>query len=104
MLRVQDTVADEEEASEEDAADAMDEGDIVRQEDEKDEGRPGAAQTPALYTHKGQFNPHAARAEKKRAKKRAKAQALVDDYDFEEAFGEPALQEGEAAPSAQQGP
>eukprot|EP00236_Picocystis_salinarum_P000854 CAMPEP_0183832638 /NCGR_PEP_ID=MMETSP0807_2-20130328/5546_1 /TAXON_ID=88271 /ORGANISM="Picocystis salinarum, Strain CCMP1897" /LENGTH=585 /DNA_ID=CAMNT_0026078387 /DNA_START=31 /DNA_END=1788 /DNA_ORIENTATION=+ len=50
-----------------------------------------AAETRELYTQQGQYNPHMARAEKKRQKKQ-KQQSLEDhspeeDYDFEEDWG-----------------
>lgn len=64
---------------------------------EMEEGKPvsvpdtSAAETRELYTQQGQYNPHMARAEKKRQKKQ-KQQSLVDqspeeDYDFEEDWG-----------------
>jgi len=45
-----------------------------------------ADQTAELYNASGQFNPHAARALKKKAKKQQK-RASGDAYDFAEAFG-----------------
>ncbi|KAK9814574.1 hypothetical protein WJX72_008095 [[Myrmecia] bisecta] len=47
----------------------------------------GKAQTEALYSEEGQFNPHKARADKKRAKKN-KELGDPDAFDFDEAFGE----------------
>jgi len=43
----------------------------------------GSSQNAVLYSAEGQFNPHAARAAKKAAKKRA-AQSQDEDYDFAE--------------------
>lgn len=45
-----------------------------------------ADQTAELYNASGQFNPHAARALKKKAKKQQK-RSSGDAYDFAEAFG-----------------
>lgn len=51
-----------------------------------------AVQTPALYDQEGQYNPHAARAEKKRRKKARVIGLEVQDagedaeFDFNEAF------------------
>ncbi len=45
-----------------------------------------ADQTAELYNASGQFNPHAARALKKKTKKQQK-RASGDAYDFAEAFG-----------------
>lgn len=45
-----------------------------------------ADQTTELYSASGQFNPHAARASKKKAKKQQK-RSSGDAYDFAEAFG-----------------
>ncbi len=45
-----------------------------------------ADQTTELYSASGQFNPHAARASKKKAKKQQK-RSSGEAYDFAEAFG-----------------
>lgn len=47
----------------------------------------GAHQTEMLYQEAGQFNPHVARAEKKRRKRESKL-GLGDDFDFAEAFAD----------------
>eukprot|EP00884_Botryococcus_braunii_P021561 jgi/Botrbrau1/8089/Bobra.0230s0014.1 len=55
-------------------------------------GRPlSAVQTPALYDQEGQYNPHAARAERKRRKKLKVLGAPgvdLEDYDFNEGFAQ----------------
>ncbi|KAL0045389.1 hypothetical protein WJX82_005453 [Trebouxia sp. C0006] len=48
--------------------------------------KPTSDQTAELYNASGQFNPHAARALKKKAKKQQK-RSSGDAYDFAEAFG-----------------
>lgn len=48
---------------------------------------PAVHQTEKLYQQAGQFNPHAARAEKKRKKRESKL-GLGDDFDFAEAFAD----------------
>ena len=47
----------------------------------------GSSQTEQLYGEAGQFNPVAARAEKKKRKKQKKL-SLGDDYNFAEAFAD----------------
>ena len=47
----------------------------------------GESQARELYSAPEQFNPHAARAQKKKAKKQKK-QPVAEQYDFEEAFGQ----------------
>ena len=49
----------------------------------------GDSQAQELYSAPDQFNPHAARAQKKKAKKQKK-QPAAEQYDFDEAFGQQA--------------
>eukprot|EP00894_Picocystis_sp_ML_P004436 jgi/Pico_ML_1/54953/g87.t1 len=62
-----------------------------------------AAETRELYTQQGQYNPHMARAEKKRQKKQKQhslgGPPLEEDYDFEEDWGSEDS-EGPLVPSA----
>lgn len=46
----------------------------------------GASQARELYSEPEQYNPHAVKAQKKKAKKQKKQ--LVEQYDFAEAFGQ----------------
>lgn len=46
-----------------------------------------AAQADKLYSEKGQFNPQAARADKKKLKRQKKV-SLGDDFNFAEAFAD----------------
>lgn len=55
----------------------------------------GSAQTEKLYTESNQFNPAAARAEKKRRKKDKKV-SLGDDFDFAEAFADEVVLDDDA--------
>ena len=51
------------------------------------QNKKGSAQAEKLYTESNQFNPAAARADKKRRKKEKKV-SLGDDFDFAEAFAD----------------
>lgn len=88
-----------EEGSDDEDEDAMDEGEAAPAA-KRQRGAAAAAQNAQLYGEAGQFNPHAARAEKKQRKKGAalrQAWAEVeaaaageggnDDYDFEADWG-----------------
>ncbi len=94
--------SDGEEGEEEGAGDMMDEGDAPAA---KRQRGAAAAQNAQLFGEAGQFNPHAARAEKKARKKSAAlrqawaeaeaagiaaGEAGGDDYDFEADWGEDA--------------
>lgn len=94
--------SDVEEGEEEEGGDAMDEGDAPAA---KRQRGAAAAQNAQLFGEAGQFNPHAARAEKKARKKSAAlrqawaeaeaagaaaGEAGGEDYDFEADWGEDA--------------
>jgi len=51
------------------------------------EAQAKSAQAEKLYSEKGQFNPQAARADKKKLKKQKKV-SLGDDFNYAEAFAD----------------
>lgn len=95
-------------------SDSSSDSDSEEEEDEEDSdseavvpGRPqpkgskpksGAEQASKLYGEIGQFNPHAARAERKTRRKEKKVR-LGDDFDFAEAFADEVQLEGEEGQS-----
>ena len=69
---------------------------------QRSEGGSKPTQTSKLYTEPGQFNPKAARAEKKRRKKQKRV-SLGDDFDFAEAFADEVVIGDEREASADEG-